>query len=114
MVFERKTLVKNKKIKKNGDIITNDTIKNNVLCLKKSDYIKVVLKSLEIGLFGDAPHSLGWDKAMKLVKITNLSEGDICWEIGCGVPILALVLGMVTKTFIIATELSKIFYFICY
>jgi glycerol kinase len=106
MVFERKTLVPINEINTNNQ--------QNASCLENSKYIKNVLNSLESGLAGHSPHSLGWENAMKLVKITNLRENDICWEIGCGVPILALVLGMVTKTFIIATELSKIFYIICY
>jgi glycerol kinase len=106
MVYERNVLVPENKIKTNSQ--------QNASCLENSIYIKKVLNSLDSGLSGNSPHSLGWENAMKLVEITNLRENDICWEIGCGVPILALVLGMVTKTFIIATELSKIFYIICY
>jgi 16S rRNA A1518/A1519 N6-dimethyltransferase RsmA/KsgA/DIM1 with predicted DNA glycosylase/AP lyase activity len=51
--------------------------------------------------------SIGWEKSFELIKILNITHGDVCWEIGCGIPKLAFALSAVTGAEVVATELRK-------
>ena len=56
-------------------------------------------------------HALNQTSIMKLINIANFQKGDIVWEIGMGLPYLALSIANVTRTTVVGTDIGKMEYF---
>lgn len=53
-------------------------------------------------------HSLGFEAAIDLIGAMQVSPGDITWEIGCGVPCLAMTLSAAAFTTVICTDIDDV------
>jgi 16S rRNA A1518/A1519 N6-dimethyltransferase RsmA/KsgA/DIM1 with predicted DNA glycosylase/AP lyase activity len=58
-------------------------------------------------------NALNKHSIIKLIEYANIKAGDIVWEIGMGLPKLALMLAYVTKTTVVGTDIGKSEYCVC-
>ena len=50
---------------------------------------------------------LKYAQISEIINKANIQRGEVCWEIGMGVPYLALMLARVTNTSLVGTDIGK-------
>ena len=71
------------------------------------DTVKPLVNTIFPNKITGGTHALPFSAIKKLIVSANIRFGDFVWEIGMGVPYLAVMLGCVTHRTVIGTDIGK-------
>lgn len=61
------------------------------------------------GNIGGGCHAIPEDKISVIIKKMDVCRGEVCWEIGCGIPHFAFVLSAATLQSVLCTDVGTVY-----
>jgi cyclopropane fatty-acyl-phospholipid synthase-like methyltransferase len=86
---------------------TNLSLSEEMYSTIEKDIKKLITKKLFPAEIPGGTNALSQKTIKKLIAKAGFQRGDITWEIGMGLPYLALTIACVTKAEVVATDISK-------